>query len=87
MFRAYEHELEKGRELILMLWNDSGATSTTITIASTDYHYPVRINSFNYHTWTDVAHRFDADNCTLELQVDQNITIIRLFQLENKNTR
>ena len=81
MFRAYQHQLTNGSELLLMLWNDKGPTSTTITIGSDRYHYPVQISTFNYNTWTDIVHNYNETGCSITLNVDQEPLIIRLINL------
>ena len=84
MFRAYQHKLSNGSELLLMLWNDKGAISTTINIASHLYRYPVKISTFNYNTWADIPYNFNAAGCTIKLDVDQDPLIIRLVNIQTK---
>lgn len=81
MFRVYQHRLAEGSELIMMLWNDKGPVSAVIDIASADYRYPVRVDTFNYHNWISLPHTFDSAGCHIPLEVDSDPMIIRLVAL------
>lgn len=84
MFRAYEHKVPGGSELVLMLWNDKGEAKTTIDIGSAAYRYPVRVNTFDYRDWSDVPYTAADGRVTIEVQADRNPTIIRLFSAEGR---
>ena len=81
MFRAYEHNLTKGAELLIMLWNDNGPSDAAITIKSKNYEYPVRISTFNYHDWSDLPYKISDDGVQISLSVDAVPVIIRLVEL------
>ena len=83
LFRAYEHELADGaRELLVMTWSDKGPMSTTLSIADAEYRYAVRVDTFNYHRWIDLPYDVADGKVTLNLEVTQAPTIIRLIRLD-----
>jgi hypothetical protein len=82
MFRAYEHRLKDGSELLLMLWNDGGPVRTRVDVGSSEYLHPVRIDVFNRHHWTDVPARVNDKGIALELEVGPDPAIIRLVRLQ-----
>lgn len=81
MFRSYLHPLTTGAELLMMLWNDDRAVNTTITIGSTEFKYPVRIATFNYHEWSDVPYEIQDGNVIIRLEVKSDPVIIRLVNI------
>ena len=80
MFRTYEHKLQDGAELVMMLWNDSNKVSTTINIATDEYKYPVRLSLFNYNEWSDVPYEISPEGMRITLKVSQEPIIIRLVR-------
>jgi len=80
MFRAYEHELAEGAELVMMLWNDSEEVTATINIAADQYKYPVKLSLFNYHEWSDVPYEISPEGMRITLKVSQEPVIIRLVR-------
>jgi len=86
MFRTYTHQLNNGRELLMMLWNDDKPVKTTITIDSTAFKYPVQISTFNYHKWSDIPYEITEDRKTLmQLEVSSDPMMIRLVSLAAEN--
>ena len=82
MFRAYEHALPNGSELLLMMWNDKAKTAIRIEITSRDYRWPVRISTFNYHVWSEVPCEVRDGRSSLDLEVGPDPVMIRLFHLK-----
>ena len=82
MFRVYEHKLAKGSELVMMLWNDSRETNTSITVDERSYKYPVRISNFNYTDWSDVDYSVTEQGVSFDLKVGTVPIIIRLVKLK-----
>lgn len=81
MFRAYQHRLANGDELVMMLWNDKGPVETTVSIADSAYKYPVRVSTFNYHDWADVPCERSDRGTEMKLTVDPAPLIIRLVRV------
>ena len=79
MLRAYEHILPKGSELVLMLWNDPEEVNVEITIGSSKYSHPVRVNLFNYHDWSDVDYAVNDGKIRVKTSVGLEPVILRLF--------
>ncbi len=82
MFRAYEHDLSGGAELVMMLWNDKGPAQAAVRIADRSWRYPVRVSTFNYHHWTDLPHTVSDDGLAMNLEVDPNPVIVRLVRCD-----
>lgn len=81
MFRAYEHDLDKGSELVMMMWNDKGQVETTITVATNEYLYPVRVSTFNCHEWSDMPYDITPGSLSMKVKVDPGPVIIRLVRI------
>lgn len=80
MLRAYEHATANGSELLLMLWSDKREpVNTKVTIGSTDYKYPVRLDLLDYQKWSDVP-ATAGEETSIDLTVDRAPIIIRLFK-------
>jgi hypothetical protein len=82
MFRAYEHAVQGGSELLLMLWNDKATITTTVKIKSSTYRYPVRVNTFDYHQWSDVRYEVTPDTLNFDINVGPELVIVRLIREE-----
>jgi hypothetical protein len=82
MFKAYEHKLAGGSELLLMLWNDSGNQKTTIDLGSTAYRFAVRVDNFDHEKWSDVPYRVEGGHTLIDLDVASQPVIIRLMRGE-----
>ena len=80
MFRAYEHSLPSGGELLVVAWNDKGSQAHVITLESTAYGCPVRVNLLNHHVWTDVPFEAENGRLTMKVQVGSAPVILRLFR-------
>jgi hypothetical protein len=81
MLRAYEHKVNGGSELVLMLWNDGKQPKkTTISISSDGYRYPVRIDNFKYEKWSDVPYSTDSGHVQIDLDVGSEPVILRLIK-------
>jgi len=87
MFRCYLHKFQEDRELLMMLWNDSGQVETQIEIHSQDFNYPVKVNTFNYQRWEDQPFEYGKNIIKMNLKVDQSPLIIRLFDVELDNSK
>jgi hypothetical protein len=83
MLRAYEHKVNGGSELLLMLWNDGKQPKkTTISISSDGYRYPVRIDNFKYEKWLDVPYSTDSGHVQIDLEVVSEPVILRLVKTD-----
>jgi hypothetical protein len=81
MFRAYEHPIEGGSELVMMLWNDAPSDQETeIAIKSRDYRFPVRVDLFDLNKWSDVPWTTTGDGAVIRLKIGVEPVIIRLFK-------
>ncbi len=83
MFRAYEHEVTGGSELVMMLWNDRGDVETQLVIPEGGYGYAVQVSLFDYTQWSDVPYRINGDQTKLKLSVGSEPVIVRLVRREN----
>jgi hypothetical protein len=85
MFRVYQHQLSKSpnndSELIIIAWNDSETTQTTIEIDTTRYKYPTQISLFNYNKCTDIPYTVTDGKTKMKLSVSSEPMIIRLLDL------
>lgn len=85
MFRVYQHQLSKSSnndsELIMIVWNDSETTQTTIEIDTTRYKYPTQISLFNYNKCTDIPYTVTDGKIKMKLNVSSEPMIIRLLDL------
>ena len=82
MFRAYEHQAAKASELLLMLWNNSkDPVKTDITIASSDYRYPVRVSTLDHEHWSDLPYDMSSGGLKLKVEVSSAPMIVRLVKV------
>jgi hypothetical protein len=81
MFRAYEHQTDKGSELVLMFWNNAKEpVQTTIKIGSGDYLYPVQVSTFDHEKWTDLPYEASSEVVSIDVTATKEPTIIRLVK-------
>lgn len=80
MFRPLVHEVEGGRELVIMAWHDGAPQRTTVSIADGRFRYPVRVNLFNRTDWQDVPYRVTDGKVEIDLEVQRQPSIVRLVE-------
>jgi hypothetical protein len=79
MFRAYEHAVQGGSELVLMLW-DKLEAPVQVRIDNSSYQYPVHVSMSDYHHWSDLPSEVSANTTILDLNPStEEPMIIRLF--------
>lgn len=79
--RAYEHKVEGGSELVMILWNDPSPVKTILSIGSGEYGSPVRVDNFDFKKWTDQRIATASGKAMkLELEVGSQPVILRLFR-------
>jgi hypothetical protein len=80
-FERYDYEC------LLMLWNDGveGDETTTLTLPTTKYTYPVRVSLLNRHVTTDLPyHVGDGKIIIPDVQIGEAPVIIRLVAEDQK---
>jgi hypothetical protein len=87
MFRAYCRNLQGGRELVMMLWNDGEQVKTSITIGSPKFKYPVSLSLFNYNKWSDVPYTVTKEGSVIEINASPQPQIIRLFSVPQSKAK
>jgi|GEM_PF-2488893 len=79
--RAFEHPVDGGTELLLMVWNDeANSVNTTLTIKGTAYRYPVRVSLEDMNRWESLASKIEGGTTSIQLAVDATPQVIRLFR-------
>jgi hypothetical protein len=82
--RAYVRKFKGGRELLLVIWHDTGAIDTTLTLNTDTFKHPVSISLFDYQDWADLPHDTEDSTVRIPLSLSGKPTIIRLFEINNQ---
>ncbi len=78
--RAFERARPDGQELLLMLWNEPGQVHSQVSLASTDYRYPVRISLRDFHEWESLDNEISGGTTTLKFPIGPEPQIVRLVK-------
>jgi len=82
LFRTYEHRLNNGSELLIILWNEGAEAEVEVSVGNSRYQYPVRISLFDADKWADVPFTPDNSGGKLRVVVGSEPVIIRMFGKE-----